>query len=53
MKTFFLIGPAAIPFGRFAPFVVIGRQVNSGAMLATLMALAVDMSKLQNQRVGV
>lgn len=40
--------PVAIPFGRFAPFVVIGHQVNSGALLATLIALAVEKSKFRN-----
>lgn len=52
MKTFLLIGPAAIPFGRFALFVVIGRQVGSGAMLAMLIALAVENSKLRNHNAG-
>lgn len=53
MNTFFLIGPAAIPFGRFAPFVVFRRQVNFGVMLATLIALAVEKSKLRNQKIGI
>lgn len=52
MKTFLLIGPAAIPFGRFAPFVVVGRQVGSGAMLAMLIALAAENNKLRNQKTG-
>lgn len=52
MKTFLLIGPAAIPFGRFASFVVIGRQVNYWFMLATLITLAVEKSKLRNQNAG-